>query len=365
MIKELADFKNNTIGPDDTILNAMKKLDEQAIKVLFIVSGHNRLISTLTDGDIRRAILKGISLESPVCIISNNSPITADELTSYSEIDEIMKKKGICAIPVVDTEGCIIRILYSGNSVVKSTAGNMSNPVVIMAGGKGTRLYPYTKVLPKPLIPVNDIPICERILNSFIEVGCKQFYMVVNYKKNMIKAYFADKELNCELEFVDENTPLGTGGGLKLLNTQINETFILTNCDILVVEDVKSIVDHHIKEKNDVTMVCSLKDFVIPYGTVEFSEGGEIIAFNEKPHMNFFTNTGYYIVEPCIMDYIGDNEEIGMPDIIDRMRKAGKKVGIYPISENSWLDMGQFETMDGMERRLRQLESNIDNCIGV
>ena len=224
-----------------------------------------------------------------------------------------------------------------------------------MAGGLGSRLYPYTKILPKPLIPIVDTPISERIIQSFQKIGCKEFYMIINYKKNMIKAYFTDSDKNYNICFVEEKTPLGTGGGIRLLKGKIHNTFILTNCDILILEDVRKMIEHHKEQNNQVTMVCSLKNFEIPYGIVNFTEGGEISSFEEKPKMSFFTNTGYYILEPSIFQYIGENENIGMPDIITRMKDAGQKVGIYPISENAWLDMGQMDSMESMERKVKEL----------
>ena len=170
----------------------------------------------------------------------------------------------------------------------------------------------------------------------------------------MIRAYFNDS--GYEISFWDESEPLGTGGGLSLLKDFIEETFILTNCDILMMHDIKEIIEHHRREKNKATMVCSLKNFVIPYGIVNFSEGGEIKSFEEKPQMSFFTNTGYYILEKEVFQYVGKSEKIGMPDVIDRMRSSGEKVGIYPIGENDWLDMGQFDTMEIMERKLKELD---------
>jgi NDP-sugar pyrophosphorylase family protein len=258
------------------------------------------------------------------------------------------------AIPLLDEYDRVTSIAYYGfdseecNPIVEC-------PVVIMAGGKGKRLFPYTKILPKPLIPIDDTPISQRIIEAFIKLGCKDFHIIVNYKKNMIKAYYADAGIDAKISFVDEDTPLGTGGGLKLLEGKLDETFVLTNCDILIMANLSDIIEHHRNQHNSVTMVCSLKDFEIPYGVVNFEEGGEIKSFEEKPKMSFFTNTGYYILEPEIMNYINDNEVIGMPDIIERMRTDGKKVGIYPISESSWLDMGQFDSMEGMERRLKEL----------
>jgi NDP-sugar pyrophosphorylase family protein len=172
----------------------------------------------------------------------------------------------------------------------------------------------------------------------------------------MIKAYFNDTDKDYNIHFWDEDRPLGTGGGLYLLKDCISSTFILTNCDILILEDVRNMVQHHKEENNKATMVCSLKNFEIPYGIVNFAEGGEISSFEEKPQLSFFTNTGYYILEPDIFNYIDQDEKIGMPDIIDRMRRDGMKVGIYPISENAWLDMGQFDSMESMEQKLKGLD---------
>ncbi len=179
--------------------------------------------------------------------------------------------------------------------------------------------------------------------------------MIVNYKRNMIKAYFTDADKDYQIQFIEETMPLGTGGGVCLLKNKIFNTFILTNCDILILDDVKVIIEHHKEKENQVTMVCSLKNFEIPYGIVNFTEGGEISYFEEKPKMSFFTNTGYYILEPTIFEYIRENENISMPDIIMRMKEDGQKVGIYPISENAWLDMGQMDTMESMERRIKEL----------
>ncbi len=350
VIKELRDFQDNTIMPKASILEAMKKLDEQSIKVLFVIDDKGKLKAALTDGDIRRAILDGAELSYEVDAVSNKNPISVDYTTPVMEVGRIMDQKGISAIPVVE-DGRISKIYYKGYEGVDRSETHMDIPIVLMAGGKGTRLYPYTKILPKPLIPIEDIPISERIIRSFENVGCRNFYMIVNYKKNMIKAYYADVEICGEMTFVDEEFPLGTGGGVKLLQGIVKTTFVLTNCDILITEDASKIYMHHIKEKNDVTMVCSLKNYEIPYGIVNFSKGGEIASLEEKPHMSFFTNTGYYILEPEVMDYIGDNEHIDMPDIIEKMRHAGKRIGVYPISENAWMDMGQFDSMESMERR--------------
>ena len=175
---------------------------------------------------------------------------------------------------------------------------------------------------------------------------------MVNHKRNMIKAYFNEAERPYAIRYVDEDQPLGTGGGLSLLKGMIASTFILSNCDILIEEDYERIFEYHKKENNLITMVCSLKNIRIPYGVVEINDNGEIDEMREKPELSFFTNTGLYVVEPQIIEQLGDNEYISFPDIIERHKNAGGKIGIYPISENSWLDMGQLDEMEKMRRRL-------------
>ncbi len=351
-------YANNCISESMSVMEALIKLDEVTKKVLFVVDGDGRVIASLTDGDIRRAILKGVPLESGVINFANKNPLTVKEGRENEKAKEI-KQRGLTMVPILDDNNRIIGAYMDDDSDGISEK-RISIPIVLMAGGKGTRLYPYTKILPKPLIPVEDVPISERIMESFAQIGCNDFYMIVNYKKNMIKSYY--NEINCEyvIHFFEEEDPLGTGGGLKLVENEIDGTFILTNCDILIMTDIVKLMEHHKESGNKATMVCSLKNFEIPYGVVHISDGGEIESMEEKPQMSFLTNTGYYILERDVFDFIGTNEKIGMPDILQRMSKNGLKVGVYPISENEWLDMGQFDSMDSMERRLREIKGNAD-----
>ena len=353
-VSSLVDFQLNIITENSTLRQALEQLDKVRVKVLFVVA-NECFVAALTDGDVRRAILTGSSLETPIREIANYHPVYLE----YDDKEAAMKyidEKEIAAVPVVTPDRKIVKVYTNVFINRQNEIEKLDIPVVIMAGGLGARLYPYTKILPKPLIPIADIPISERIIQSFRRIGCMDFHMIVNYKGNMIKAYFNDIDSDYSITFWDEDTPLGTGGGIRLLQDEIRSTFVMTNCDILIMDDVRKIVEHHKEKRNMVTMVCSLKNFEIPYGIVDFSEGGEISSFEEKPHMSFFTNTGYYILEPEVFRYIEENENIGMPDIIDRMRRDGQKVGIYPISENAWLDMGQFDSMESMERRLKEIQ---------
>ena len=348
------DINNYIVAHDLSIIDALGRLNICEKKILFLCDDNERLLAAITDGDIRRWILKSGDMSAPVDKIANYNPkylFDADIITAKN----YMLENSISALPILNADKTIKTIVFWTDSNIELKMQDKINlPVVIMAGGKGTRLYPYTKILPKPLIPVGDIPIIERIIDQFVKAGCKDFYVIVNYKKDMIKAYFNEmKEKSYNITFIDENIPLGTGGGLKLLQSYLNTEFILTNCDILIKSDFSDIIKQHSNKNNVVTMICSAKKFTIPYGIVELDKNENILEMKEKPTLNFLTNTGCYVVSSSVFDYIADNENIGFPDIIDRIKDANKKVGIYPIHQDAWLDMGQFDELNRMERELK------------
>lgn len=347
------DVKDFLVSEEATIIEAMELLDQVAKKVLF-VENNEQLTAAITDGDIRRWILKKGSLEAKVKEVANYKPIFLYEKDKDEAIG-LMKKKSVEAIPICNDNKQILFISL-WNDAMLTRKKKLNIPVVIMAGGLGSRLYPYTKILPKPLIPIGDIPIAEHIMNKFYANGCKQFFLLVNHKKNMIKAYFNEIIRKYEITFVDEEKPLGTGGGLSLLKGMITSTFILSNCDIIILEDYEKIYKFHKKERNLITMVCSLKNFKIPYGVIDINDQGEIISMKEKPELSFITNTGMYIVEPQVIKELQQDQPSGFPEIIESYRLKGEKIGVYPISEQSWLDMGQFEELDEMKRRLEYVD---------
>ena len=338
------------IEEDKSILDAMCQLDRSGKKILF-VHQDKKLLASLTDGDIRRWILKKGDLQMSVQYAANYHPRFLYEQEEDLAMRTI-KELGIDAIPIVNNEYLIQKIIFANESVQKHIKFDIEVPVVIMAGGLGTRLSPYTKILPKPLIPVGDYPIAEHIIHQFCLYGCRQYYMIVNYKRNMIKAYFDELDQKYQLDFIVEEKQLGTGGGISLLKGKMNKTFILTNCDILIDDDLTKAYQQHTKSGNLITMVCSLKNFIIPYGVVNIGEDGMIESMQEKPNMSFFTNTGCYFVEPEVIEGLTYNEPADFPTVIEKYRKAGKKVGYYPIGEDAWLDMGQLDELEKMKARL-------------
>ncbi|MEG1932183.1 MAG: sugar phosphate nucleotidyltransferase [Pygmaiobacter sp.] len=337
------------IEESKTVLEAMRRLDETGHRILF-VAPEGKLRGVVTDSDVRRHILRGGELSDPVLAMANYSPksVTVEE---RSLAKKMLLEYSIDALPVLDKRGVITDVIFEGDLDV-DTHKTASLPVVIMAGGLGTRLYPYTKILPKPLIPVGELPIAEHIINRFHSFGCNEFHLVVNYKKSMIKSYFNDLEKEYSVRYVDEDKPLGTGGGLALLKGTIRETFFLTNCDVLVDADFGDIYEFHKKSGNLITVICAFKHITIPYGVIELGSEGEIKTVTEKPQMNFLTNTGVYVVEPRVIDELANDTFVGFPDIMERYRHAGEKVGVYPVSENSWMDMGQLEELEQMRRRI-------------
>ena len=337
-----------------TIKQAISRMDN-AGKRLLLFADNNRLKGIITDGDVRRWILRNGDLDISVKAIINYNPIYIGEENRDKAID-IMKKSRIDAIPVVNYNKEIISIIFRDEYEIKSLIEKkkIEIPVVIMAGGLGTRLYPYTKILPKPLIPIGDIPIIERIINRFRKYECREFYLAVNHKKNMIKSYFNEIEKDYEINYIEEDKPLGTGGSLYLVKDKIDKTFFVSNCDILIDADYESIYEHHKESENIITMVCAMKNMTIPYGVIELNEKGSIKNMVEKPELSFMTNTGMYLVEPEALKYIEDNTFMGFPDIIEKCMENNKKVGVYPITEKSWMDMGQLDLMQEMIARLEE-----------
>ncbi len=345
------DYRDILIEESTTVLEALRILDKTAKGVLFLIRG-KVLVGALSDGDIRRWLLKQGELSSPVSELANYHPISIDE-TDHGNIREYMMERRVQALPVLNNKREVVNILFLYQDDRPQNHSLREIPVAIMAGGKGTRLYPYTKILPKPLIPIGDIPISEHIVNGFRQYGCNDFWFIVNYKKNMIKAYFNEVEKDYKIQYVDEDKPLGTGGGVSLLKDKITTTFILTNCDTLVKADFSKMLEEHRRKRNLVTMICSLRNFEVPYGVVSIGENGTIESMQEKPSMSFFTNTGTYIVEPEVIDMIKPDEYIDFPTVIQKLKEVGKNVGVYPINEKAWLDMGQFDTMETMKEMLK------------
>lgn len=342
-------LKDYIIKEDLPLYDTMQKINKNACSTIFICK-KGVLQAAVSDGDVRRSILKGVDMHTPIKEIANYNPTFLLRKDSRKAMD-IMKEKDIAALPIVDDENRIVDIKFLlKNDVLIDQKVDV--PVVIMAGGKGTRLKPYTDILPKPLIPIGDKTITEHIINRFQKYGCSQFNMIVNYKKNFIKSYFADNEKKIDIKFTEEEKFLGTGGGIALIKNDIKGTFFLTNCDILIDTDYVELLNCHKENQNMITIVCARKNVTVPYGTVEIDSNGYAVKFTEKPSFEFNTSTGLYVIEPEFLEMIPKNTFINITDIIQTCMDNGKRVGTYLIDEDCWMDMGQIEEMQKMREKM-------------
>lgn len=332
------------------IKEAVEQLEKVRCKVVYVVD-NGKLIASISDGDVRRYALGEGDTGLAIQHIANFRPTF---LLRYdrNKIDELFQATEVYSIPIVNYNGEVVEVVFrNGRRIRKSY--DLNCPVVMMAGGKGTRLFPYTQILPKALIPIGEIPISERIINNFVDYGCKLFYMIVNHKKKMIQAYYDALEKLYEIEYVEEDTYLGTGGGLWLLKDRIEEDFFLVNCDIIIDADYSEIYNYHKKNNNYITIVAAKYKHVVPYGVLALDENGDCEALTEKPESNYLINTGMYMVRHELISAMRQNEVISFPEIIERCKADGKKIGAYIIEESAYMDMGQLEEMDRMKNKLR------------
>lgn len=330
------------------IIEALKLLDETADKVLFIVDNSTKLLGALTDGDIRRYILKGNNIEDTIAAVYNRTPIylLENEFTN-EQLKKYFLKYKVEVIPILNKEHKLVNIVtwdkvFSEKNKTKLKKRRINVPVVIMAGGKGTRLDPFTKILPKPLIPIGDKPIIEVIMDKFHAFGMTDFYVTLNHKSKMIKAYFEEFKTKYKITYIDEEKPLGTAGGLKYLPPEVSGVIFVTNSDIIIEGDYGKILKFHKENKNEITVVASIKNYNIPYGVCEIENGGILQKIKEKPNLSFLVNTGMYVLNSDVLSTIPEGEYYHITQLIDDLKCDGRRIGVYPISENAWMDVGEW-----------------------
>lgn len=337
--------KEIRISPNDTLLDGLKKMDTIRRKLLLIHDDF-KYIGLLSIGDIQRAIINKIGLDSPVSSIIRKDNIIAQPETTIEEVKKLMLTIRAEFMPVVSTENKLLNVYFWEDLFGKkeiAPANQFNLPVVIMAGGIGARLKPLTNVLPKPLIPIGDKTMLEEIFERFGKYGCNTFYISVNYKAELIEYYLLNQNLPYQLHFFKEETPMGTAGSLSLLKGKINDTFFVSNCDILIEQDYSEILNYHKENNNEITLVAALKHYPIPYGTVKTGKNGQLIELKEKPELTFKINSGMYILEPHLLDEIPDNQFFHITQLIENVKNRNGNVGVFPVSEKSWKDIGNWE----------------------
>ena len=327
-----------------TLLEAMKKMDTQKVKTLFVFDG-NHFEGLLTLGDIQRAIIKNIALSEPTCAILNKNKIYGYVNESEESIKEKMRRIRAEVMPIMDEKGDLVDVWFWDDLFQipeQQHREKIDLPVVIMAGGKGTRLKPLTNVIPKPLIPVGDKTILEVILDQFEDIGCHKFYMSVNYKADMMKYYLSQLIHQYDIEFFMEDKPLGTIGSVSLLKGKIKTPFFVSNCDSINEQDYRDVYDYHISNHNDMTIVTMVKSIKIPYGVIETGEDGLMIDLKEKPEHTYMVNSGVYILNPELIDEIPEGQFFHITHLMEKVKARGGRVGCFPVSENAWHDMGEW-----------------------
>ena len=331
------------------------KLEKNIQKCLIVVNNNKKITGTVTDGDIRRALLKkNVSLETritnyvakkPFFIKINSSSISNFEINK--KIKNLIKKikdDHIDIIPVINSSNQVLKIIFTKDFKNNVSKNNLlaEIPAFIMAGGRGSRLKQFTNYFPKALVPFKDITAAEHIINNFKNFGVKKFFMSVFYKKNLIKSYFKENKIK-NIEFIEEKKPMGTAGAISLLKGKIQNDFFLINCDSILSMNLNKFYEFHKKNNFKITLVAASKNFQIAYGTCQINKNGQLKQIVEKPNLNYLVSVGLYLVKAEIIKKLSKKDPLQMDDLIKKIKNNGGKVGVFPISENSWHDTGKEE----------------------
>lgn len=345
-------WQNTLISTSSTIKDALQIIDSEALRVALVVDADNRLEGVITDGDIRRGLLKNVTLDSLVKEVMNPSPTTAPISTPRAELEAIMQEKGILSIPLLDSEQQLVDLALL-NAPQKPV---YQNPIFIMAGGFGTRLKPLTDDCPKPMLKVGDKPILETVIRNFAKAGFVNFYISTHYMPEKISAHFGDgKWLGVDITYVHEESPLGTGGALGLLpnNLPNDLPLIMINGDVLTNVDFERLLAFHNDNNADATMCVREYEYQIPYGVIE-GEHCKVTSMVEKPVQRFFVNAGIYVVAPHVVQSVPQDQHIDMPTLLEQHMEENNQVYMFPIHEY-WLDIGRMDDFNRAQADIKTL----------
>lgn len=342
-------FKKNCVNPKLSIYQSLKVLKKTGDKCLLVVSKKFQLLGTLTDGDLRSAILNGANLKSSIDKIYNKNPKFIDlkqaEDTKY--IKKLLTKFSIDVLPVLENKR-IIKVIKWKEFFSDSYSDNAwSIDAIIMAGGKGTRLAPFTNILPKPLIPINNKPLISLILDNLNSINVRNYWISINYKWKILKSFLSTKENKLNLNYIKEKKPLGTVGSLGLIpKSKISDNFLLTNCDVLIDVDIQKLISFHKKEVSDLTIVVAKKVFKLPYGACKIKNKKHLLKIDEKPVYDYLVNTGFYVMNKKILKYIKKDTLLDFNKFVEILKKNKRKISCYIIEESSWSDFGIWENFN-------------------
>ena len=340
------DWRKVLLTPKDSLERTIKVLHEGGCRIALVADKFGMLLGTVTDGDIRRALINQLTMESSVSLIMNGNPITVDDKVKNKDILSLMSDKSLLHMPIIDKDG-ILCGLETLQHLIESPI--YDNPIFLMAGGFGTRLHPLTKSTPKPLLKVGNKPILEMIIEQFINYGFHNFYISTHFKSEQIRDYFKDGKLhNVSVKYVHEDVPLGTAGSLGLLPDNLPSLpIIVMNGDLLTKVDFKNLLNFHCEHNSEATMCVREYDFQVPYGVVEI-DNYNIKEIKEKPVHRFFVNAGIYVLNRSLINKVDGKSCLDMTDFLEKELNNGG-VNAFPIHEY-WLDIGQMEEYEKANR---------------
>lgn len=338
----MTDLKKMTVSAEASLRRVMEVIDSGARQIALVTDDSGVLVATVTDGDVRRGLLKGLGMDAPVSEVMHRNPTTLLKGASAASAQRLMRERGLGHIPVVDPEGKLVALaLRDGLTGVEPRATR----VVLMAGGLGMRLRPLTETVPKPMIPVGDKPLLERIVTRFQDQGFSRFTLSLNYLGHVIRDHFGDgSSLGVQIDYVEETRRMGTGGALSLMDTRPDDPFVVMNGDILTTTSFGAMMDFHGETGSAVTICAREFNMQVPYGVLN-TDGTTLVSMEEKPVHKHLVNAGIYALSPLVFDHIKEGEPLDMPDLIDRVKDAGHKVSVFPVREY-WMDIGRLEDLD-------------------
>lgn len=345
-------WRKALVNSDVTLEQAIEVLDKAALRIALVVDANDKLLGTLTDGDVRRALLKHLPLDTPVTQVMNVHPKTAEQSWTENRILAVMEQHELLQLPLVDSDGQVVGLANLHDILNKH---RHDNPVFLMAGGFGTRLRPLTNNCPKPMLKVGDKPILEQILLNFVDAGFHRFYISTHYMPDVIREHFGNGEKwGVSIQYVHEEEPLGTGGALGLLpHDEIDLPLFVMNGDLLTSLNVHSFLEFHNKQNSIATMCVREYEHQVPYGVIT-SEGSEIKSMIEKPVHKFFVNAGIYLLNPELVRAVEPNNKVDMPALLEQQIDSGKSVNMFPIHEY-WLDIGRMDDFNRAQSDVSEL----------
>jgi dTDP-glucose pyrophosphorylase len=334
------------VGPRTSLREVLEAVTKNSRQVVAVVDDDGRLAGLVTDGDIRRALLRGTSLDAPAEAVMNRTPLTATPATRREEALALMQARVIRHLPLVDERGLLLDLLMLEELLEPPP---LPNAAVIMAGGAGSRLRPLTETMPKPLLRVGGKPLLEIMVERLRQTGVRDIIVTVHYKSHMIEEHLGDgARLGMRVRYIREDQPLGTAGSLRTVARLLEQPFFLVNADILTKCDFRALLAFHDRHSADMTVGTVPYTVDLPYGILEV-EGARLAAVSEKPRLDFVVNSGIYVVSPAAAEVLPPSVSCDVPDLIRALMAAGRRVVAFPIREY-WLDVGRHDDFRKADR---------------